>query len=225
MRVGSTAHHMVLGPHTRKPIVLFDGEKRAGKEWTAFEAANTGKEIVTLPEWRDAEPVADAILRNAHVRTLLDGALKEIPMAWQDAGIDCATDGVDIVGRNGGYIADIKTTSCAEPAAFTRHAFKLLYHAQMAWYRRGGRALKWPVTSCYLIAAEVSPPYPVTVMRVTEAALAQGEKSIAKWIEALRRCREEENFPEYTQAILDLDLPPWFGDDAAADEGDDDGDA
>ncbi len=61
-------------------------------------------------------------------------------------------------------------------------------------------------------------PYAVTVMKLTEATIAQGKKSIAIWTEKLRTCRENDHWPSYTQTVVDYELPPWMGEDAIAED-------
>ncbi len=211
MRIGTITHHEVLGPHTRRPLVMFDGPKRAGKAWEAFEVANAGSEIVTKPEWEDAQPLVVAVQSDPVAAGLLKGCRREVALEWEDSGFKCATDGIDFVGE--GYIGDLKTTSCAEPSAFSRHAAKLWYHAQLAWMRRGAIA-NWIDTSkgLFIIAVESSQPHAVTCFELTEETILQGEKSLALWLERLRAAVENDHWPAYSQCIVPLELPSWMGD-------------
>lgn len=208
MRVGSIAHHIVLGPHKKRPIVLYEGGDRRGKDWLSFEAAHVGSEIVTLSEWGDAEATAMAVKADPVALSILNGAQYELPAAWEMDGFDCSTDGIDIVGP--GYIAELKVTNSAEPDAWMRHATRMLYHAQMAFYSEGARANGADVKECYIIGVEDSPPYPVTVLRLTPATLDAGRKSCAMWLERLRACEAAAAFPGYAQAPIDFVLPEWM---------------
>lgn len=210
MVVGTVTHHLVLGPRTTRPIVQYRGDARRGKEWEAFRSAHLDYEIATAPEWADALPIAQAVADDPVACRLLGGTKREVPLSWDDAGIACATDGVDAIGD--GYLVDLKTTSCTEPQAWQRHAAKLLYHAQMAWYETG--AIKNGIDTSkglFLIGVESSEPYAVTCMRLTPETIEQGRKTVAIWLEKLRSCREANFWPTYTQSVIDFDLPSWMG--------------
>ncbi len=209
MKVGTIVHHLVLGPHTRKGLVRFDGDRRQGKVWDQCVADNPGKEIVTAPEWTDAEPMAKAVQRHELAMSLLAGR-KEVELEWINAGVKCATHGIDVIGD--GWLADLKTTTCTEPEAFQRHAFKLLYPQQMAFYKDAAEYHKIDTSKgLFLIGVESTAPYVVTCFKLTDALIEHGTKSIALWIEKLRAARENNFWPGYTQAIVDFDVPGWMG--------------
>lgn len=209
MRVGTVGHHIVLGPHRTKPLVLFKGPVRKGAVWDAFAADNAGAEIVTQPEWDDAVPLAEAVMRDPVASALLKGTRREVALEWTDGGIKCATDGIDVVGD--GFIADLKFTSCTEPVGFSRHSAKLLYHAQMAWLETAAQENGIDTSKgLFLIGTETSPPYAVTVMRLPPRTVEQGRKSYTLWLEKYRACVENDHWPAYTQTVVDFDLPPWM---------------
>lgn len=216
MLIGTIVHHLVLGPHRTKPLVRFDGAERKGNVWKEF-LANAKKEhgprcdVVTSKEWEAAEPIAAAVLADPIAKEMLEGSRREVAVQWDNAGIACETDGIDVVGS--GFIADLKRTSCTEPGGFARHAWKHMWHCQMAFYEDACRALGIDVSKgLFLIGVEPEPPYAVTTMRLSEAVLEQGRRSTIKWIEKLRRARENDHWPSYTQTIVDFDLPPWMVD-------------
>ncbi len=239
MRVGTCVHHLVLGQREDRPVVVFPGDARRGNAWTSF-LSNTklempNAEIVTAPEMADARPVAEAVLANKHVQGLMRGAELEVPLKWEMRGVPCSTGGIDILGKS--CVVELKTTSCSEPDAFERHSFKMLYQAQLAWYVAGllsgnastpafnvhknaygfdehGRLQTEPMSyEAFIIAAEVEPPYPVTVFRLTPELLEDGAKSIALWMDRYLACRDADAWPEYAQDIVTLQAPAWARDD------------
>ena len=210
MRVGTCVHHLVLGERVDRPLVVFPGDARRGKDWSAFQELNRGVEIVTQPEMDDAKPVAEAVLANRHVQGLLEGAATEVPLKWEMRGVPCSTGGVDILGRN--YIVELKTTTCSEPEWFERHAFELLYNAQLAFYTEGARCNGKDITEAIIIAAEVEPPYPVTVFRLTADLLTEGAKSVALWLERYIACRDADSWPAYSQDVVTMSVPAWARD-------------
>jgi hypothetical protein len=219
MRIGTVVHHLVLGPHRTRPLVRYEGEARRGKDWErCVTDAPPNAEIVTAPEWAEAKVIADAVVADPVANGILLGCRREVSLTWDDAGIACATDGIDFVGPD--YIGDLKTTTCTEPAEFSRHAIKLNYHAQLAWLESGAKANGISTAGgMYLVGVETSPPYAVTVLRMTPDVIDLGRKSVTMWLEKLRSCRENSHWPAYTQTVVDFLLPPWIGEgEADADE-------
>jgi len=222
MLVGTVVHHLVCGPHKSKPLVRYDGDERKGNVWKDFakakKAEHPGCDIVTAKEWADAEPIANAVLADPVARELLVGAHREVPLKWKSGPVDRETHGIDIVGAN--YIADLKRTSCTDPAAFSRHAAKHHWHCQLADYSEAC-AQNGINTSggVYLIGVEPKPPYAVTVLRLGVLDLELGAKSLAKWLERLIVCRENDHWPTYVQRITEFEMPAWIGgDDEEEDE-------
>ena len=206
MRVGTCVHQMVLGPRGQG-VLVFPDDARRGNAWKAFVQNNPGREIVTQPEWDDAKPVADAVLANAHVQKLLEGAQLEVPLTWSTRRVPCSTGGVDILGKS--YLVELKTCNSSEPDAFERHSFSMLYHAQMAWYHEAAHENGYDVGDLYIIAAETDPPYPVTVFRLSPELLIEGQKSIALWMDKYISHRDAGTWPGYAQDVVTLQAPAW----------------
>lgn len=218
MRVGTCLHQQVLGSRADRPLKVFPGDARRGKDWDKFlDAHQGGFEIVTQPEWNDALGMTAAVQRSDVAMGLLKGARFEVPLAWEDAGIKRATHGIDAIGD--GFLVELKSTTCTEPSAFSRHATKLLYHCQMADYEAAAKANGFDTSKgLFIIGVESEPPYAVTVLKLTTATIAQGHKSVALWTEKLRSCRENGHWPAYSQTIVEYELPPWMGDEALLEE-------
>ncbi len=216
MRIGTIVHFLVLGPSNVHPLVRYDGGDRKGNAWLDFQAKTKKEhgdnvEIVTPKEWAQAVPAAESILADRNARRLLEGARHEVPISWVDSGIKCATRGLDVVGQR--WVADLKLTSCTEPRTFMRHASKMLYPQQMAFYEKGCEQNAIDMSEgMFLIGCESTPPYAVTCFRMPEPVLMHGRKSIALWLERLRSCRENNFYPAYTQTIVDFELPLWMTD-------------
>jgi hypothetical protein len=202
MRLGSLVHFLVLGGHRR--FVRYDGQRR-GKEWAAFEAEHAGPDvtILTATEWDPAEPMAEAVRNDPIAAPLLSG-LAEGTVRWKLSGRDCRGS-PDIFGR---VQVDLKTTPDASPGWFTRHAMKLGYCAQAAWYADGceaaGLAKRERVS---IIAVEKKPPYAPTVFDLSERALDLGRRTYRLLFERLLACEASDQWPAYAQGPLLLDPP------------------
>ncbi len=212
MRVGTVAHNIVLGPRLARPLIRFDGDTRTTKDWKAFVLEQPpGAEIVTAPEWADGEAIARAVMADPVARPLLEGQRFEVPLKWTDGGIECATDGVDVIGGLlGGYLADLKTTSSTEPDKWKRHAWNRHYMSQLAFYEAGAKANGFKTDrGLFIIGVEATAPFAVTVLKLSNQMVEQGRKCVALWLERLRACEESDFWPTYVQSIVDFDLPAW----------------
>lgn len=204
MRFGRLVHTIVLGG---PPSAVWDGERR-GNAWKEFQAANEGREIVTRKEVDEATRVANAVMSDPVAAPYLVGRT-EYGVEWSLFGRKCATRGIDILGD--AFIADLKTTNCAQPDRFRRAALRMGYHAQLAMYRTAAESLGRRINEGILIAVETKPPYAVTVHRLREPALEEGAKILRLWMERLRNCEEANEWPGYAQDVLDFEIGEDFG--------------
>jgi hypothetical protein len=82
-----------------------------------------------------------------------------------------------------------------------------------AWYRRALIECGFGTPASYwIVAVESAPPYPVTVFRLTDNAIEQGERACRAWLERLLVCESADCWPTYTEAAVPFDI-------ADADEG------
>lgn len=213
LRLGRIVDTVILGG---PPVVVFEGTRR-GKAWDQFQEAHPDDEIVTETEWEAAQPVIAAVRRHERAMSLLTSGTPKKRIWWNWLGRACSGE-PDVQGQ---YLVDLKTTRCAEPGRFTKQAMWLSYHAQLAWYRNGlllsGAE---PPAQVYIVAVETSDPFPVTVLRLTERAIEQGERLCRLWMERLIACEMSGDWPGYVQSVVDLDVPDelelTFGDDEEA---------
>jgi hypothetical protein len=59
----------------------------------------------------------------------------------------------------------------------------------------------------YIVCVESSDPYPVTVFRLSEQSLEQGEKQLIAWAERLKQCESAQVWRPYVDCIVPIDLP------------------
>lgn len=219
MLLGTCTHFLVLGARPgAKPVLKYPGKTRQGKAWDEFNVANDGAEILTAPEWERAERIAAAVLADPLARARLDGAQLEVPLTWEENGIRCSTSGIDILRAR--CLGDLKTTPSTYPDAWQRHAFKMLYPQQLAWYRRGARANGLDVSEgLFLLGVETKPPYEVVDLELTEAMIEFADRTVSLWLEKLRglmlSCPEPRavtDWPGYAQSPVTWDVPAWMQD-------------
>ena len=211
-KVGSAVHALVLGQNLAHPIIRFNGDARRGAAWTIFEKeANPNADILTTPEWEDAERIAESIKRDPVARSRLHGARYETPLEWEEAGLLCVTSGVDIITTTGA-IGDLKTTTSTEPDAWMRQAFQMHYPMQVAFYRRGALACGIEVSKeLFLLGVETKPPYDVVDLTLTDAMIEHTERTLTLWLGKLKVCIESNQWPGYAQSSMMFDVPAWLG--------------
>lgn len=215
MLIGTAVHQIVLGPRPGgKAVCCYPGDRRQGKVWDEFKAKNHDADILTLPEWEEAEAIAKSVLRHPVAQARLIGSRYEVPMQWEDGGIKCSTSGMDIVRLDGEELADLKTTTSVEPEAWQRQAFKMLYPQQLVFYRRGARANGMPMTrGLYLLGVETRAPFDVVELEMSEGMIDLAEKAVSLWLEKLRVFKESNQWPGYAQSSVPMAVPAWMRDD------------
>lgn len=218
MRIGTVVHFLILGQRPgAKPIVVWRGKVRNGKEWEAFEAENAHAEIISQKELASAEQIAAAVLRSPVAMARLKGARFEVPLRWEENGLLCSTSGVDILtSSNPADISDLKSTSTTQPDALTRQSFKMSYPQQLAFYRRGARANGINVRGLFLLGVARKAPHEVVELELTEAMIEFADRTLDLWLEKLRVCRLScpeprtvNDWPGYAEAPVVWDVPAW----------------
>lgn len=214
MQLGTVVHAMVLGGD----FVVWDGERRAGKEWDRFASEHAGRTIIKRSEMERASAIADSIRTNRAAQEILYGAKYEVPAEWSYMGRACATGGIDVISLD--TLAELKTCATANPVRFAYHARSMGYLGQLAWYEEAARSLGFTPKRLAIIAAETKPPYAVTVMALTPNAVDYGRKTVRSLMEQLRVCEESDRWPAYCESEVPLDIEQdaelIFGDEEAA---------
>ena len=217
MKIGSVVHYLILGARPgAKRLVKFDGKWRRGKEWEAFAEKNADAEILTATEWEEAVLIAEAVTRSPVAQRRLKNARFEVPLKWEENGIPCSTDGVDIIPL-GDDLGDLKTTRCTHPETFKRQCFNMNYAQQLAFYRRGARANGIAVKDLFILGVENRAPYEVVELLLTEDLIDHADRSVSLWLEDLRRNmlaipepQSIYDWPGYAEAPVQWDVPPWM---------------
>src|SRR5574341_1373220 len=177
MRDGRAVHTAVLEPD-RFPLdyAIWAGERRAGKEWEVFKAANHDKTILRADEYAYCLEIRDAVRAHPVARHLLEAGEAGKTITWTDAATGLPCKG-RIDWLNGIGLCDLKTTADLDPIRFAATAARLGYHCQLAFYRRGlaANGIDAPVK---IMAVEKNPPYDVAVFSLDEDTLFAGDEEV-----------------------------------------------
>ena len=128
LRDGKLFHTMILEPHKIDELTIVDVATKAGKAYK--EAKEQGLDVYTTKEIKDAERLADAILRNDEAVHYMSKAQFEIPEIAMIDGIPFRAK-ADILKDN--KIVDLKTTTGLNE--FRYSADKYSYDLQAYLYR------------------------------------------------------------------------------------------
>jgi len=226
MRKGTALHAYLLGGE--KNVVVYTGGRRDDRieKWRHFKAAHEGRHIMSPTELGDVIGMRESLEKHPRAMWLLDG-VQERRIHWEDAGRACmGTPDVVIPKGDRRILVELKTTRTSHPERFVWECRRHLYHAQVAWYRRGaelcGEYGPGGFDEVYVVAVESAPPYPVTVFRVDEKSLEVGARMNRLWLEQLLVCERNDHFPAYAESDVPLsvvDEEPELDWSGAEDEG------
>lgn len=121
--------------------------------------------------------------------------------------------GLPVVGFLDGsgdkIIAELKSSKCAEPSAFSRDAVNYDYPLQCAIYTTAE-----PNKQFYYIIIEKDEPFGISVLKPTDEYIAYGKKKLRGLLNEFQYCMENDLFLKsydyrYTNGHDYLELPGW----------------
>lgn len=216
MRLGRATHTAVFEPdRLLREYVIWEGGRRAGKEWEDFRAMHAGRTILKAEEYDVAIAIRDAVRGHKAAAKWLRTGSAECTLTWidEETGMACKSR---LDWLNTKALVDLKTTRDIESRAFGRHAGQMLYHGQFAFASMGLHAngLDTPVK---IIAVENEAPHDVAVYDLPEDALWAGETRVREALTIVAACRKSRRWPGRYPQEQPLLLPAW---EFPADDGD-----
>lgn len=219
LRVGRAVGVATLEPERfRATYAVWDGERRAGKEWERFREKNAGLEILREKEYQQVKAIADAARADEHAAPYLRGGSSEVTILWTHTEPANGVPGfsLDCKGRldfatEGRAIVDLKTAKDASPDGFARAAWNFDYHVQAAMYVDGYAAAHGGEVLPYvLVVVEKEAPFLVQVYRMPEHMLDMGRDIYRGHLRRVHQCRKDNRWPGYADGPIDLELPRWM---------------
>jgi hypothetical protein len=219
MRWGSLAHAALLEPaRFAAAVAVWEGGRKAGKEWTAFAEAHPGKEIVTPDELARLEAMQAAARANGDARLFMARVeAVETPLVWESVhGVGSCKGRPDCVGA--GFIGDYKTARDIEPRRLFSQFASLGYAHQLAWYRDGVETLtEQSVSACWILVQQSVPPYECGVIEipipVLDAAMGVGvtgdDDTCLHIARRYRACEACGSYPGRYQGVVQYEPPAW----------------
>jgi len=192
-----------------KEVLTFDGASRRTKAWTIFADENPEAVLLLAPEREQVDGMLASLQANSEAMDWLRGTV-QTKIEWEMNGRKCSGT-PDAFTRN--RVAELKSTRSANPDRFQNDGRHRAYHAQLAWYHNGLHELGLvdKNADCAIVAVESSPPYPVTIFKLTGRAYDEGTKLWRLWFERLLVCEQSEKWPAYCESIVPFETPDTEG--------------
>lgn len=210
MRWGTLVHEAVLMGIER--FAVYPG-RRSGKEWDAFEVANSGRTIVSKSEHEKIMMVLESIASNKEAHELTICGEVEKPIYWTDKEAECEAKGrPDVVNR---HLVDLKNAKDISERGFTMASWSAGTHLQMAWYLRGLRANGITVERVAIVAVESTPPFDCAVYYYDQSLLNWAERECVRICRDYKLAIESGNFKGAHTFSKTL-LQPAFADEVVA---------
>lgn len=205
MKLGRWVHEAVLeGTNWAQKAIQWEGGRRAGKAWDAFQEEHEGKHILKPEEWQKVEDIREAIDQHDAAEDLLFGEdmleympeaeltvvadLKNIPVPACGIDHQYAKARLDIWDQHRMGIVDLKTISKLDSEQqITRQIETFGYDLQAAWYwdcMASVKGLSDDAFNFAFVFVCTAKPYDVAVVRMDPLWLEVGRKKYRDAIEA-----------------------------------------
>lgn len=213
MILGSALHTAFLEPDLfSEKVALWNGKRRYGNEWDAFQWQHRGKAILTPGFYERCVGMVEALRRHPEV------------MAWQDrieaVEVSCvgSVAGVPFKGRVDALTADpiwdIKKTRKTTDRAINATILAFGYHIQAYCYRELFNRDRF----C-LAFVEDRVPYDVRVVELSDTWLKIGEQETVGLLQSYQHCMKTGVWPGRSDTIEIIEPPTFLSDlYSAADE-------
>lgn len=219
MTLGRLIHSLTFEPEkVDREWVVWDGGRRFGKEWDAFQVEHAGKSILRAQDLDPAVAISAAVRAHPVAAQWLERGDAELTLRWTDAetGIECKSRAD---WRTNGMLVDLKSTKDCSARAMSASVLRYRYHAQAAMYLDGLAACGGDENTFALICVQkpatleaASPPPKVRCYTLSEGAIEVGRITYRKWLRALAECRARDEWPAWLpgeDSVSELDLPAY----------------
>lgn len=221
--IGKACHSLVLGDTQAFEII-------AAKSWSTKAAQDgrkaaraAGKIPLLEKQWLRVQAMAHSLkiqlARHQDASDAFTNGKPEQTLVWRegDAWCRCRLDWLPNVvslggglARRGKFFDDYKSTTCADPDAWSRRLFELGFDMQDAFYRRGIRALGLCDDPTFrFIVQEVKAPHAMCSVALMPGALDLAEHKVARAIDIWTTCLRTGQWPGYPLRTCYVDVPPW----------------
>ncbi|ORV82862.1 hypothetical protein AWC11_23165 [Mycobacterium interjectum] len=224
--IGHVAHREILGKGAEITVLdpdvhglTKDGKPAANPRATAgwkeaeADARRRGTVPIHADDYMAAQRMAAEVFAHPDAGWILaDGAAEMSLYATGPFGVPMRArpDSMSYPDGNRLWMADVKTSTTADPAEFARKAADFGYHIQAAFYRCVAQLLGLDTDPAFVfIVVEKEPPHLVSVVEWDAEAMAEGDRLVGQALATYARCVETGEWPGYLPGIQPIRLPAW----------------
>lgn len=222
MKLGSAAHHLILGEADFRskfatiPEEFPDFKTKAAREWRDAQIA-AGRSVLSRKEEAAIVDMADALMRHDLIVRpdgapgLLHGVVEQ-SLVWKDkeTGVWLKTR-PDVIPTGSRMIADLKTCSNADAWPVRQTIEKRGYHIQMWLAGEGFRqVLGWEMEDFVPIFVETAYPNLVNTKPLGAGAMHWGELQARAAIRKFAECMSSGHWPGLADDTVTAELSPSY---------------
>lgn len=212
--VGTAFHSLLLQGVDLVHVVHANDWRTKDAQAARDEARSYGRIPLLAKQWNEVSLMLDAV--RAQLATLriqpapFSNGTPEQTIVWDEDGVRCRAR-LDWLHSGGLLIDDLKTTSAsAEPDAWRKTMYGMGADVQAAFYIRGVQAVfGHTFVDFRFVVAETYPPYAISLIDLSPAALALANEKVDHAVATWRRCLEEDRWPAYPSRVASVDPPGW----------------
>ena len=218
--LGAAAHTLMLEEADITVVDAADWRKAEAKA-ARDKAYAEGKTPLLKDQWENIKAMVD--VGRSQLRGFKDPSVKgafldgkpEQTIIWQEEGLwfRARLDWVPrmINGTGGAIFYDYKTArASAHPTAWRRAIYDHGYDIQAALYLRGIAAVYDLSDARFrFVVQEIKPPYALSVIELTPAALGMAQRKVDEAIRLWSWCLEHDEWPGYPPFVMHVDPPVY----------------
>lgn len=218
MALGSATHCAMLEPmQLPLTVAVWEGGRRAGKEWDSFCEANANRIILRIEDYQRAVDIGAAVRRHELAGAILSSGQAERVATWTDTATGLACRARIDWQPTAMSLLDLKTARSIDKHKFAGACWAYGYFHQLAHYRNGIAAQSGHAPEAIgvlLIAVESEPPHDVAVYQPDADTMAQAAKEVSDLLALLKTCKELDKWPgAHEREVEELRAPVYVLDD------------
>lgn len=225
MSLGSVTHTRLLEPDTYEGryLINVDGLRSNSKAYEALEAANPGKEIISVKEHEASKLMADSVMEKmdriakAHGGVnpfRMKGGVTEHSLFWtcKYTGRRMRTRPDWMIYQKDGpcFIIDVKSTRDASPWGFDKSTETFRYDVSSAVYSDGYEAVFGRAPDAYLlVCVDNKSPHFTCVRFATPEIITRGREAYIADVNGIQACAQANVWPDYPDDFIPMGLPKY----------------